>query len=76
MAYQGNWKETKIKPRTWKFKYTFYTKKKPEYKVARIKATQYALKTTPNKYSIIMKGKKKIIKNYKKNIKFKKSPKP
>ena len=67
----GNWSETKIAPKTWKFRYE--QTKTRRGKLAPygsgmpinsrinwlIKARQYAVKVTPNKYKLVMIGTKK-----------------
>ena len=55
----GFWKETKTGLRKWKFKYTYFTKKKPIRKVSKIRANQYAIKTGKDKYRLILKGRKR-----------------
>lgn len=66
----GIWKETKITPKSWKFTFT-NSKTRAGHSapygtgmpigsklIWRIKANQYAIKTSPNTYQLIMKGKK------------------
>lgn len=54
----GTWKEKKIGPRKWKFKYTYYTKIKPRFRKSKVRASQRALKISKDSYALIMKGKR------------------
>jgi len=64
----GKWNETKIAPRTWKFTYN-QTKTRLGHKAPQksgmpikskliwnINAKQYAIKTSPNTYKLVMRG--------------------
>lgn len=68
--WQGIWKEKKINPKTWVFTYTHGKTRTGSWAprgtgmptgsklVWKIRANQYAIKTGPNTYKLIMKGKK------------------
>lgn len=66
----GIWKETKISPKAWRFTYS-NSKRRAGHSapygtgmptgsklIWKIRANQYAIKTGPNTYKLIMKGKK------------------
>ena len=68
----GRWKESKVAPKTWKFTYSQSksNRKLKSYTSGpgvgsrihwKIDANQYALKTKPWKYKLLMKGKKKLV---------------
>jgi hypothetical protein len=60
---KGYWTEVKVKPRKWKFKYTYVTKNNKRIKPGQYKITavQKARKISLNTYKLTMTGKRKRI---------------
>jgi hypothetical protein len=52
----GLWIERKVKPRLWKFRYTYFSPTRPI--LGLIKAKQYAIKVGKDTYRLVMKGRK------------------
>lgn len=55
----NDWKEIKVGPQKWKYRYEYFRRNKPfKGNIKKIKADQYAIKSSTNTYNLITRGRR------------------